>query len=251
MRSKNILLCLLSLLAFASCKKDTVPTTATATTETVGRVSVKNLEFNYLTTRGQLKLEDKNGTTSSGYALRVKKDSIIWISVLPGLGFEAARIKITTDSIYVMDRLHKEYLATDYSFLRNKFHVDMDYNVLQAILLGNYQPAGAEKVMDEADLHHIQQARENLLFDYFVGRQSSKLQQLNVQDKNTGNTITVKYDSFQSVGETPFAYALAAQVLQQGQSSNFSLTHNRVTVNDEALEFPFNVPSDYKRINFN
>ncbi|WP_018479620.1 DUF4292 domain-containing protein [Pontibacter roseus] len=246
--NKQLLLCLLGMLLFSACKKETIPTAASTVTETVGNVTVQNLDFTYLNARGQLKLEDKGETTSSGYALRMKKDSIIWVSVLPGLGIEAARFKMTRDSVYVMNRIHKEYTATSYDFLSKRLNVYMDFNVVQAILLGNYQANGTEKATTEGQLQHVQQLRENLLFDYFISHQNLKLQQLNVKDQATGNTITVTYDSFQPIGEVPFAHALVAQVLQAGQVSDFSLTHSKVTVSDEVLEFPFSIPSGYKRL---
>ncbi|MBC5775646.1 DUF4292 domain-containing protein [Pontibacter sp. KCTC 32443] len=246
--NKILLYGLLSIAILSGCKKEVVPAAAETVTETVGRVSVKNIEFNYLTAKGQLKLEDKGETTSSGYTLRIKKDSVIWVSVQPGLGIEAARLKVTQDSVHLINRIHKEYLATDYSFLSDKFQVNMNYEVLQAILLGNYQAQGQEKVMDADQLQHIQQLRTNLLFDYFVGRDSQKLQQLNVKDQQTQNTIIVKYNNFQEVGQVAFAHEMAAEVQQKGIASTFTLNHTKVTTTDEILTFPFAVPSDYKRL---
>lgn len=245
--SKHILLCLVAVFLLAGCKKETAPTTASATTETIGTVSVNNFDFNYFSSKGQLSLNSKKENLSSGVSIRMKKDSVIWVSVQPGLGIEAARMMLTQDSVYVMNRLQKEYVATDYSFLRNRFQVDVNFEILQAILLGNYQQQGTEKAMDEGELQHVQQMRENLLFDFFIGRLNSKLQQLNVQDKNTGNTIAVLYSSFENIGQEPFAHALAAQVLQNGEVADFKINYSRVAVSDEALSFPFSVPSDYKR----
>lgn len=249
--SKHLLLCLCALFLLAGCKKETVPTTVSEATATVGRVTVNNLDFNYLSSKGQITYNDKNDNLSSGISLRIKKDSVIWVSVQPGLGIEAARMMLTQDSVYMINRLHKEYIATDYRFLRNKLNVDVNFDVLQAILLGNYQSQGIEKVMAEGDMQHIQQSKENLLFNYFIGLQNSKLQQLNVQDKNTSNTITVKYNSFANIGTVPFAHALAAQVLQQGEVTDFTLKHTRIAVSDEVLAFPFTVPNDYKHLTFN
>jgi hypothetical protein len=246
--NKQLLLCLLGMLLFSACKKETIPSTANATTETVGNVTVQNLEFTYLNARGQLKLEDKGETTSSGYALRMKKDSIIWVSVLPGLGIEAARFKMTPDSVYVMNRIHKEYTATTYEFLSKRFNVDLNFQVVQSILLGNYQANGSEKATTQGQMQHVQQLRENLLFDYFISDQNLKLQQLNVKDQGSGSSITVQYNSFQPIGKVPFAHELVAQVLQAGQVSDFSLNHSKVVVSDEVLEFPFSIPTGYKRL---
>lgn len=246
--SKQLLRLLLGIFLLAGCKKDVVPSDAAVSREEVGSISVNNISFNYLTARGQLELEDKNETTSSGYSLRMKKDSILWVSVLPGLGIEAARFKITQDSVYFMNRIHKEYVATDFTFLSNRFQVDINFDVFQAIFLGNYQSTGNEKVMDVGQMHHIQQLRTDLILDYFINRKNLKLEQFLVQDKQSGNTITVKYSKFQPVGSIPFAYSMSAQVLQQGEVSVFNLNHSKVTITDELLNFPFTVPADYKRL---
>lgn len=246
--SKHLLTLLLAILILSGCKKDIVPSTASVSKKEVGSVTVNNIDFGYLAAKGQLQFEDKDGTTTSGYSLRMKKDSIIWISVQPGLGIEAARIKITQDSVYFMNRLQKEYATTDFSFLSDRFNVDVTYDVLQAILLGNYQSAGEEKVMDEGETQHVQQLRPDLLLDYFINKSNHKLEQLLVQDQQTGNTITVKYGAFEPLGSVPFAHEVAAQILQKGQVSMFKLDHSKVEVTEELLSFPFTVPAEYKRL---
>lgn len=249
--SKQFLLLMFGLLVLAGCKKDTVPTTASTTTKTIGDVKVNNLDFTYLSTKGQVTVNDKNDNLSSGLSIRVQKDSVIWVSVQPGLGIEAARMMLTQDSVYFMNRLKKEYAATDYRFLRNKFQVDVSFDVLQSILLGNYQSQGSEKVVSAEGMQHIKQQRQNLTFDYFISDINNKLQRLNVKDVNTSNTIDVKYNSFEPIGRVPFAYGLAAQVLQKGEVADFTLKHSRVTVSDEPLTFPFSVPNEYKRLTIN
>ncbi|RIJ43139.1 DUF4292 domain-containing protein [Pontibacter oryzae] len=249
--SKHLLLCLFGLLVLAGCKKEIAPTTASTATETIGTVKINNLDFNYLSSKGQVTVNDKNDNLSSGVSIRMRKDSVIWVSVQPGLGIEAARMMLTQDSVYFMNRLKKEYAATDYRFLRNKFQVDVSFDVVQAILLGNYQSQGAEKVIHAEGAQHVQQQRESLIFDYFISNLNNKLQQLNVEDKNTSSTITVKYNGFEPIGEVPFAYNLAAQILQKGEVSDFTLKHSRVTISDEALSFPFTVPSEYKHLTIN
>ena len=249
--SKHLLVGLLAVFLLVGCKKETLPTTASESTETIGRVTVNNLDFNYLNSKGQITFNDKNDNLSSGVTIRMKKDSVIWISVQPGLGIEAARMMLTQDSVYMINRLHKEYAATDYRFLRGKLNVDVNFDVVQSILLGNYQSQGTEKVMAAESMQHIQQSRQSLLFDYFISLDNSKLKQLNVQDNSTGNSITVKYNSFNNIGAVPFAHDLAAQVMQKGEVTDFTLKHTRVAITDASLDFPFSIPKDYKRLTFN
>lgn len=43
--------------------------------------------------------------------LRMRKDSIVWVSVTATMGVEVLRAKISNDSIWILNRLEKTYLA--------------------------------------------------------------------------------------------------------------------------------------------
>ncbi|MBQ6770198.1 MAG: DUF4292 domain-containing protein [Bacteroidales bacterium] len=43
--------------------------------------------------------------------LRMRKDSIVWLSVTATMGVEVLRAKISNDSIWILNRLEKTYLA--------------------------------------------------------------------------------------------------------------------------------------------
>ena len=89
------------LLAATSCasrKKTVAPTPATT--------------FEWLTSKVEIDIEGKNMTFDdlSGQ-LRMRHDSLVWLSVTAPMGIEVARIKVSTDSVWVINRLEKTYLA--------------------------------------------------------------------------------------------------------------------------------------------
>ena len=43
--------------------------------------------------------------------LRMRKDSLVWVSVTATMGVEVLRAKISNDSIWILNRLEKTYLA--------------------------------------------------------------------------------------------------------------------------------------------
>ncbi|HAR20844.1 MAG TPA: DUF4292 domain-containing protein, partial [Cytophagales bacterium] len=51
---------------------------------------------------------DGTNQFSSPLTIRIRKDSVIWISVNPALGIEVVRALITKDSIFVIDKIHKD-----------------------------------------------------------------------------------------------------------------------------------------------
>lgn len=66
-------------------------------------------------------------------SVRILKDSIIWLSISK-MGLEGMRVKLTPDSIAFIDRLHREYMITDYSYLNERFNLELNYYLVQSIL---------------------------------------------------------------------------------------------------------------------
>jgi hypothetical protein len=92
------------------------------------------LNYNYLTTRfsGNYKSNDEDQSLKG--ILKIKRDSIIWMSIIPALGIEAARIFMTPDSIKMLNRLNSTYLATNFDQIDSLFHLNLDFFTIQSIL---------------------------------------------------------------------------------------------------------------------
>tara|TARA_B100000795_G_C22614565_1_gene366416 strand:+ start:34 stop:783 length:750 start_codon:yes stop_codon:yes gene_type:complete len=69
--------------------------------------------------------------------IRVKKDSLIWVSVKAPLGIEIFRALITQDSVYYMNRMNKTYFVKAISKLKDVVKADITYNQLQNILFAS------------------------------------------------------------------------------------------------------------------
>lgn len=79
---------------------------------------------------------DKN-TVGLGGQLRIRNDSAIWVSLSPGLGLEAARVLISHDSLWFINRLKANYFVGDAVMLNKILMTNLDFDVLEALLLGN------------------------------------------------------------------------------------------------------------------
>lgn len=240
------------LFLFTSCKKNTVPAN-TASSVLLNKVNVLNLEFVNFNGKGRIQVEDEGDKISSGITVRMRKDSIIWISVVPALGIEAARIVITKDSVQMLNRLKREYFSGDYSILKNKYKVDINYNLLQTILLGNYLPAtdGGEKIMAESPYQHSRQEMANKLIDQLIDGGNAKLKKITIKDLDTKNSIVVDYSKYEPLGDTPFART-SLIVVQQGEGEKVkgaiaTIDYSKINLNESNLTFPYSVPQGYKR----
>ena len=78
--------------------------------------------------------------------LRMRRDSVIWISVSPMMGLEGLRALVTKDSILVVDRVDKTYLYESLDYLVSQWNISQDFEEFQRMLLG-------EGDMDHVVLH--------------------------------------------------------------------------------------------------
>jgi hypothetical protein len=69
--------------------------------------------------------------------VRMYKDSVIWVSITAILGIEGLRVLITADSVKILDKQNKTYIARSVSYLQEVTDLPLDLHSLQDLLLGN------------------------------------------------------------------------------------------------------------------
>ena len=69
--------------------------------------------------------------------IRMRKDSIVWLSVTATMGIEVLRAKVSADSAWVINRLEKRYLAEPLDTLSAQLGMPISLPWLQAMLLDN------------------------------------------------------------------------------------------------------------------
>ncbi|HEU0228315.1 MAG TPA: DUF4292 domain-containing protein [Arachidicoccus soli] len=83
---------------------------------------------------------DYQGTNNNGQAtanIRMREDSIIWISLTGPFGIEGYRVMIQPDSILLMDKLHHRVLHKSIDYLQKILEIPISFNDLQNIIIGN------------------------------------------------------------------------------------------------------------------
>lgn len=69
--------------------------------------------------------------------MRIRKDSIVWFSVTATMGVEALRVKVSNDSIWMLNRLEKTYLAEPLDTVSTQLGIPLSLPWVQTMLLDN------------------------------------------------------------------------------------------------------------------
>lgn len=76
-----------------------------------------------------------NNTYSFRGNYKIKRDSVIIISIMSPVGIEAVRILCKKDSFGFVDRINREYYYGPYNILRRKIGYETSFDFIQSILL--------------------------------------------------------------------------------------------------------------------
>lgn len=101
--------------------------------------------------------------------IRMRNDSLVWLSVTATMGIEVARAKVSNDSIWVLNRLEKTYLAEPLDSLAKQLGVPLSLPLIQTLFLDNNE--GLPPVDNQ----------EVLLKTFVMGDMSAKIRYNNVR----------------------------------------------------------------------
>ncbi len=97
------------------------------TTDTT--VVLKNFRINYKSPRKSAKLYG---------AAKIVHDSVILVSIRAPLGIEISRVLLKPENISMLDRKNNKYIVGDYSYFKEQFNLDLNFNLIHSLLLANF-----------------------------------------------------------------------------------------------------------------
>jgi hypothetical protein len=71
--------------------------------------------------------------------LRMRKDSLIWLNVTATMGVEVLRAKVSNDSVWILNRMEKTYLAEPLDTVSAQLGMPLSLTLVQILLLDNNQ----------------------------------------------------------------------------------------------------------------
>lgn len=90
----------------------------------------------YYSAKASVDLQLPDGGRSFKAQLRSVRDSAAWVSVVPALGVEVARVLMTPDSVKLLDRVNDHFYLGDSATTHQRFGLMPSLGMLQRALLG-------------------------------------------------------------------------------------------------------------------
>jgi hypothetical protein len=179
--------------------------------------------------------------------LRLQKDKVIWVSINAVLGIEAFRALITPDSVKVLNKLDKVYQPRSVGYLQEVSHLPFDFQTLQALILGN--PIYLDSVLFyRKDEHGISLMSEGPLFRNYLTLNKDDLRirhsKLDDMDPRKARSCDLTYGDYEKRDTLLFSTFRRIAVTEKARL-DIEMSFRQYAFN-EALNFPFNIPKNYK-----
>ncbi len=223
-------------------------------------------EFNcdWLNGKASANMIWKNENIDFNVTIRMRIDSVIWLSISPGLGVELMRVIIKKDSVKFMDKIQKRYWVSDFKYLNKVFNIPVTFDMLQSVICGNYfsymdetKPRSAyidnqyyllsnlvrkRKLRSEEDID----LTKKIIQDVWLSPENYRIAASSTEDRKAKVKFELRYTDFRQV-ETKFFPFHCNINLKAEKPFQISVEYSKVSIN-KPLEFPFNIPDNYEKM---
>lgn len=246
MRLFSVLICC-AVLIFSSCGKKLLPTSSVEE-----EYALEKFDFKYLQAKSKISFSSPDKSLSSSATIRMKKDSVIWISVSPIFGIEAARGFISQDTIVFMDRVNKDVYRYNYKTLSNTLNFEVDFEMVQSIILGNqvFDFKGDDNFSKNSGELRVDQKRGRFELETTAAIDNRKVRNMKVREIPDGSKMEIIFSEFNIIAEQAFPFNTNVEIISKGkngdETTQVEINHSKVEVGDNPISFPFSVPGKYE-----
>ncbi|MEM6349034.1 MAG: DUF4292 domain-containing protein [Bacteroidota bacterium] len=204
-------------------------------------------DFKEIAISGKADIRTPDLNLGANYRIHIQKDKQILIKVSKFV--EVVKILITTDSIFVQDKLNQAYYACDYSLAKEYLGVEADFEMIQALFLGDYAPIPSDMKLSsppESNPLKFSGSVDSTKIVYYLDRELKKLVRLSVENPAIEGQSDAFYKNFEKVNNQNFPMILEL-IVPAPLDGTLTFKHRRVQVNPANLSFSFDIPSGFSK----
>lgn len=213
------------------------------------KVLKNKIDFTTFSAKARAAYNNAEGKEEATAYVRLKKDSVLWVSLRGPLGIEGFRILITTDSVKIMNVLKKNIQFKSISFLHEITGIPFDFAALQDMIVGNPVFIDSNINSYSSDSNYLQIAMTGRLFKHLaiIDNKDYKIVESKLTSINhTNRTCDIEYDGYDNSAGIPFSTERKISLTDETKL-DINLNFKQFTFN-HPVTFPFNVPGNYKRL---
>nr|MBA3970889.1 DUF4292 domain-containing protein [Bacteroidota bacterium] len=228
-------------------------------------LKTNEFKFDRLNAKFSAETEIDSSSASFTVSLRMKKDSLIWMSISK-LGIEGARVLISKDSVKLVNRLKNTFFIGDFAYISKLVNTELDFEMLQSLLVGNsvefydedekikpgidncqytlgtIRKKKLRKVMEKGK--ELKEPAQSIYMD----PETFKVARILFYEFAPERSFNAVYNDFKAIPDSPQQFPMKMNYTIKAQKCvKMAIEYSKVVLNEEQ-SFPFKIPENYEQV---
>ncbi len=239
----------------AISKKDTSQTVMVSKIDSIkqskqilNRVYQNRIQYTTFSAKVKVEFRDKDDQDQGTANIRMRKDSIIWISLTGPLGVEGFRVLIKKDSITLWNKLNKTVQYRTIGQLSGITQIPFDFSTLQDLIVGNPVFLDSNVVSYKTKDDETLVLMVGTLFKHLITLDNSDYKvthsKLDDLDPVRNRTMDITFSDYEFNNNIWFATKRVLSVAENNKL-DINMDFKQYVINP-LLTYPFNLPRNIK-----
>ena len=255
------LIFLMALTTSCKSKKEALPSVSvTEAIDLLDAIVADMVKYNTLSAsmNTQIHVGNNKKKLSTNATLRMIKNDKLQLSFqVPLLGIEAFRLIISSDSLLLINRLNKTYVAENLNQIKEQTHFNYELSNLQALLTGQlFLPGTSDLTEKDWPQFRVEQMREHAFIrtvdkqkiNYIFTASQYKIRAVEMANAKRTTTLLCTYDRHAKASDSqlfPMEIRFSLKLPDDNVACDFSFSSVEI---DKKVSIDFSIPSKYQRV---
>ena len=210
----------------------------------------RKTDFTFENLRNRVKVEFDNGRLTQNIilSLRAEEDEVLWISA--SMIVPIAKILMSNERFVFYEKFQKTYIDEDLSKVLKLLNLKSPVKFLQNILYGGIVTDINKVKWDriQNSNYYVLQSSKEIQTTLFINPKTFQLAQQRIFIPLLSSLITFNYRNYKNVDGKSVPSQVLISYIKGSRITRINLEYSQFDF-PENLNFPMEIPSDYKRIN--
>lgn len=231
-----------------------------------------NLNYRWISARFSVDYDNDSDHESCTGVVRLRKDSIIWMTISVALGaYTALHAKLTGDSVMFINHHEEQYFKGTYDYLDTLLREDLDFDLIQSVMVGNslefyndtakmkayYDGKEGDYVLSTVRKRRYRRMMKNKPLHtkndaqlIWIDPNDFHIKKIRLEDFVTKHTFEASYDDFQKEDSgSTFPMHIHYEINTGKKIIKIDLKYKKINfANSESI--PFIIPKKYEQIHY-
>ncbi len=210
----------------------------------------RKTDFTFENLRNRVKIEFDNGRLTQNIilSLRAEEDKVLWMSA--SMIVPIAKILMSNERFVFYEKFQKTYIDEDLSKVLKLLNLKNPVKLLQNILYGgpviDINKVKWDRIQNSN--YYVLQSSQEIQTTLFINPKTFQLEQQRIFIPLLSSLITFNYRNYKNVDGKSVPNQVLISYIKGRRITRINLEYSQFDF-PENLNFPMEIPSDYKRIN--